>query len=200
MSLENKYQTACISESDIYEHLPTLRKYGGECSHITEAGVSTVVSSFAFATALLGKPNAKFVQIDPEYHSNIDTFHEMCKNEGLNVVFYNQSDLECPLEQTDLFFIDTWHIYGQMKRELARWNSYVKKYIIMHDTTLDEWVGETIRSNWNAEQQSKEFGIPVSEINQGIWPAIEEFLQAHPEWKIRQRFTSNNGLTVLERV
>jgi hypothetical protein len=33
----------------------------------------------------------------------------------------------------------------------------------------------------------------------GLWPAVEEFLAAHPEWKIEKRFTNNNGLTILAR-
>lgn len=33
-----------------------------------------------------------------------------------------------------------------------------------------------------------------------MWPAVEEFLAAHPnEWALQQRFTNNNGLTVLKR-
>jgi hypothetical protein len=27
----------------------------------------------------------------------------------------------------------------------------------------------------------------------------EEFLATHPEWKLEQRFTNNNGLTILAR-
>jgi hypothetical protein len=27
----------------------------------------------------------------------------------------------------------------------------------------------------------------------------EDFLAAHPEWKLEQRFTNNNGLTILVR-
>ena len=63
-----------------------------------------------------------------------------------------------------------------------------------------EWYGETIRNEWNAEEQSRESGIPVEEIRKGLWPAVEEFLQSHPEWKIELRLTNNNGLTVLSRV
>jgi hypothetical protein len=40
----------------------------------------------------------------------------------------------------------------------------------------------------------------VEEINRGVWPAIEEFLAAHPEWILKERFTNNNGLTILQRV
>lgn len=70
----------------------------------------------------------------------------------------------------------------------------------MHDTTVDEWLGETIRSKWNAQQQSKSTGIPIDEINKGLWPAIEEFLENNKNWKIKERFTNNNGLTILEKL
>ena len=77
---------------------------------------------------------------------------------------------------------------------------FCKKYIIMHDTTVDEWHGETIRMRCNAQQQSIDSGIPLDEINKGLWPAIEEFLREHPEWKIEKRFVNNNGLTILARI
>jgi hypothetical protein len=55
---------------------------------------------------------------------------------------------------TDLLFIDTWHVYGHLKRELAYWHSYAKKFIILHDTTVDEIYGETIRMRQNPVEQS----------------------------------------------
>jgi hypothetical protein len=199
-TLEQKYIFNSRTSSDINEHLPTLKRYADECTHITECGVRFVVSSYAFALSLKDKSNNKLVQVDTVKYPQNNTFQNECLNENVNVMFYEQSDLECPLEQTDLLFIDTWHIYGHLKRELARWNSYVNKYIIMHDTTSDEIYGETIRVGWDAVKQSKETGIPVEEIRKGLWPAIEEFLAEHPEWKIKERFTNNNGLTILYRV
>ncbi len=198
--LTSKYENACATPSDINEHLPTLHKYACECSHITECGVRSVVSSYAFAHALVGRPDTKLVQVDPAFHLNIVAFGTECRQEGLPVVFHNESDLTCPMETTDLLFVDTWHIYGQLKRELARWHSHVRKYILLHDTTIDEWNGETVRVGWNAEAQSQATGIPVDEIRKGLWPAIEEFLRDHPEWTLRERFTNNNGLTILERI
>ena len=70
----------------------------------------------------------------------------------------------------------------------------------MHDTTVDELYGETIRRRWNAREQSKNTGIPIDEINKGLWPAIEEFLSNNKNWKIKERFTNNNGLTILEKL
>lgn len=197
--LFQKYNVLCTTPSDINEHLPVLYKYASECSHVTECGVRSVVSSYAFAAALVGRPSTKLVQVDPTSHPNIVAFGGECATEGLEVVFHNQSDLECPMEPTDLLFIDTWHVYGQLKRELARWHSVVAKYIILHDTTIDALKGETIRIGWNAEYQSRTTGIPVAEIRKGLWPAVEEFLAQHPEWTLRERYTNNNGLTVLQR-
>ena len=70
----------------------------------------------------------------------------------------------------------------------------------MHDTTVDEIYGETIRCNMNAQNQSKMTGIPVNEINKGLWPAIEEFLSSNTNWRIKERYTNNNGLTILEKI
>jgi FkbM family methyltransferase len=197
--IDRKYHYECNRFSDINQHLPTLYEYAKRCHHITECGVRSVVSSYAFALGLRRKPLNKLVQVDLDYNQNVLFFKNEATSEGINVVFYKQSDLECPLEKTDLLFIDTWHIYGHLKRELSRWNKYVGNYIIMHDTTVDEWQGETIRCGWDAVKQSQETGIPVEEINKGLWPAIDEFLHDHPEWFLEKRFTHNNGLTILKR-
>jgi len=139
-------------------------------------------------------------QSDLDTNQNVKNFSKECAAEGIPVTFYQQSDLECPMEPTDLFFIDTWHIYGQLKRELARWHSVVSTYIILHDTTVDAEFGETVRSGLNAVEQSKSSGFPLEEITKGLWPAVEEFLAAHPEWILEHRYTNNNGLTILRRV
>lgn len=200
MSLYRGYVDRCTKTSDINEHLPTLFRYASECNHITECGVNTAVSSYAFAIGLKGKTPNRLIQCDIKNHPNISTFQSLCVAEGIDTVFYEQSDLDCPMEQTDLLFIDTWHIYGHLKRELARWHSYATKYIIFHDTTVDEWIGESIRERHDQLKESRETGIPLDEIRKGLWPAIAEFIEQHPEWVQVERFTNNNGLTVLKRV
>ena len=194
------YQARCQNPSDINEHLPVLYEYTKKCSSVVECGVRTIVSSYAFANALKETPNNSLTMVDPGASSSMPAFLNLCKEEGVNAQFWNQSDLVCPLLQTDLLFIDTWHVYGQLKRELSRWHSSVNKYIIMHDTTVDEWNGETIRLGLNAVQQSNQFGIPIEEINKGLWPAIQEFLAKHPEWILEKRLVNNNGLTILKRI
>jgi hypothetical protein len=199
-AIYNGYLMRCNETSDINEHLPTLKRYTDECKHITECGVRSCVSSYAFAEGLRGRSSTKLIQYDIEYNPKMGTFIEECKSENIDAVLYMESDLTCKREQTDLLFIDTWHVYAQLKREFEYWHSYVNKYIIMHDTTVDEWLGETVRGNQDAESQSKQFGYPIEEIKRGLWPAIQEFLDTHPEWKLHKRYTNNNGLTILAKV
>ena len=78
-------------------------------------------------------------------------------------------------------------------------NKNTNKYIILHDTTVDEIYGETVRLGLDANKQSQESGLPVDEINKGLWPAVEEFLETNTEWYIKERFVNNNGLTILAR-
>jgi hypothetical protein len=198
MSLQEHYIRECSRISDIYEHLPTLFEYASKCERIVECGVRIIVSSYAFALGLKGKKNT-YTLIDTERSANVSAFLRLCDNEGINASFYHGSDLEYPPTETDLLFIDTWHVYAQLKRELAHWHSSVKKYIILHDTTVDEWQGETIRMKLDINKQHEESGFPIHEILRGLWPAVEEFLREHPEWTIERRYTNNNGLTVLAR-
>ena len=200
MTLEERYIQACNTFSDIFLHLPVLRQYAETVRHITELGVRSVVSSYAFVTGLLNHDGARLVQCDLEKSENVDVFQEECRQEGFtNFVFYEGSDLECPREQTDLLFIDTYHFYGQLKREFQYWHTYVNKYIILHDTTVDEWQGEVLRAGLDPDVEAVRLGMEPEECTIGLWPAVVEFLTDHPEWKLKERFYHNNGLTILER-
>ena len=197
--IQTVYEKKCAHPSDINEHLPTLRQYASDCTHVTECGVRGAVSCYALADGIRGKNDARIVLVDLDECEAIEYFVDCCDDEKIRATFHKESDLTCPIEDTELLFIDTWHVYGHLKRELARWHSHVQKYIILHDTTVDGEYGESLRVGWNILEQSKATGIPVEEIAKGLWPAVEEFLKEHPEWSLKDRFTNNNGLTVLVR-
>ena len=198
-NLFRTYSEMALRPSDINEHLYTLYTYASRCTSVVECGVRDVVSSYAFASALVGVPDHTYTLIDPYKSSNIDPFLQMCATEGVNASFLKAGDTECEPFGTDLLFIDTWHVYAQLKRELAHWHSHVRKYILMHDTTVDEVYGESIRMRMDVGAQIRETGYPQEEICRGLGPAIAEFLEAHPEWVLEKKYTHNNGLTILAR-
>jgi len=211
--IKRKYSYLCNTRSDINEHLPILYKYATECNSVFETGVRGCISSWAFTLGLLtpNKPTsplspARLLCNDITPCDIKELLAQTNRNNNLSISYLWKNNLDIDLEKDlynqsfDLLFIDTWHIYGQLKRELNKFHSITNKYIIMHDTTVDEFYGETIRSRWNAEKQSKISGIPIEEINKGLGPAIDEFLNEHPEWTLKEKLTNNNGLTVLMRV
>jgi hypothetical protein len=171
------YEHYCDKPGDINEHMPTLRKYAEMSETICEFGTRSAVSTFAF---LVARPK-KVVTVDiadPIYFGvNVTKIKDICEKDGIDFSFILANDLEIEIDPVDLLFIDTIHVYSQLKPELELHGSKVKKWIIMHDTNSSE------------------------ELNLGgMAQALREFLSIHPEWKIKEVFMNNNGLTVMERI
>ena len=200
-TIKSNYQVKCATYSDIYEHLPTLNDYASKCETIVECGMRSVVSSYAFANGLLnnGSKNKQLISVDLDYSTNIDPLKDACKKADINFIFMMANDVKINLEPMDLLFIDTFHVKAHLQVELKLHADKAKKYIILHDTTVDRLDGECVRNGWSAEKISLETGYSIEDINTGLWPAVEEFLEKHPEWVIEKEYTNNNGLTILAR-
>jgi hypothetical protein len=207
--LENKYRELCDTPSDINEHLPTLFYYSSQCQSAIELGVRGVVSTYAILYGLfLNNSNKKKLLLNDITPCNITDIIEISNELEIDLNYQWLNDLEMNItENYDLTFIDTFHVYGQLKRELDKFSKITNKYIIMHDTTVDEQYGEIIRMfpyqeryNNEAQHMSKITNIPENELLIGLCPAIEEFLDSHPEWTLCKRYNNNNGLTILEKI
>ena len=200
--VKSKHEYLCNNVSDIYEHLPTLYNYATKCESIIELGVRKCVSTWSLIYGLLNNnSDKKSILVNDILECDINELLDATKDLSVDVRYQWINDLELNIDNNvDLTFIDTWHIYGQLKRELTKFSAITNKYIIMHDTTVDAIEGETLRFNLDAEKQSIESGIPVDEIKCGLWRAIEEFLENNQNWKLVERYHNNNGLTILERI
>jgi len=180
MNIDTYYKKLYEKKSDINEHLPTLRQYASKVNHVTEMGVRRGRSTLAF---IYGKPK-KLVSYDIVEKFDKKTYKEFAYDFNVDFVFIKANVLKVEIEETDMLFIDTLHRYTQLKQELKLHSGKVKKYIIMHDTTTFGEVGEKLN------KMPEDFGLTK---------AINEFLLDNYPWIIKQTFTNNNGLTVLER-
>ena len=96
---------------------------------------------------------------------------------------YVQADvLKIKIPPTDLLFIDTWHTYNQLKKELELHGNQAQKYLVFHDTYTFGLCGEDGRDA------------------KGLLSAVIEFVMANPHWRFHTYRTNNNGLTILERI
>jgi hypothetical protein len=187
-----QFQLRVNHPSDINEHMMALKNYASECSHITEMGVRSVVSTWAFLAA---NPK-KLVSIDI-VQCPIQMAAAAASDAGIDFKFIiaDTSDPKLEIEPTDLLFIDTWHVYDQLKQEFKLHANKAKKYIILHDTTTFGQMGEPNVSKLKIDITTGAY-IPFK----GLWPAVEEFLTENKNWVLNKRFTHNNGLTILERI
>jgi len=170
------YNQLCDTPSDINEHLPVLAELSRGCKHITEMGVRSCVSTFAFIEGLDG---GRLVSIDINHPStyvpqngatNFERVLRECKDKSINFQFIEANTLRIEIEPTDLLFIDTLHEPTQLRQELKLHSGKVAKYIALHDTT----------------------SCP------DLIPVIDELVE-EGVWKIKKVYENNNGLTILER-
>jgi hypothetical protein len=188
--IENKYEINCKIPSDINEHLPTLFEYAKKCNHVTEMGVRWVSSSWAFFKANPGK----IVSIDIVKDKNVQDLIDVSREYNINFEFIEADVLKFEIEETDLLFIDTWHTYRQLSKELELHSKKVRKYIIFHDT-----ISYAIIDEGNYESVS-ELALELPNKKQGLVPAINDFLSSElgKEWEIERIYSNNNGLTILK--
>lgn len=179
--LQEEYELACRCESDINEHLPTLRRYAEQCLHITEFGTRYGNSTIAFMSAC----PRKLISYDVTPNDRIEYLQMVAKDANINFEFRNENVEQIEIEETDLLFIDTNHHDIQCSNELKLHSHKAKRYIIFHDT-ISFW--EDGQGYWKGE-------------GHGLKYAIEPFLENNKDiWKIAERFENNNGLLVLERI
>lgn len=209
--VEEAYVTACQNPSDINEHVSMLYEYAAQCTHIVECGGTRMGSpTWAFLRALLHNGAAAraagvvptLISVDTEWSPQLARALDVSRSLALSHEFRHcKSTAHTDLPPTDLLFIDSWHVYAHMKRELEKHHGRVAKWIIMHDTTVDGVQGESVRMGMNVAQQALESGYSEADICRGVWQAIVEFLDRHRgEWRLACRWVNNNGLTILERV
>lgn len=181
INIEEEYELACKCESDINEHLPTLKRYAAECPHITEMGTRYGNSTVAFMSAY----PQKFISYDVTPNDRIEYLQMAAKDANINFEFRNENVEQTEIEETDLLFIDTNHHDIQLSNEFRLHAGKVKKYIILHDITS---FGITGQGYWPGE-------------GHGLWEAINPFLEKNKGvWAIAEKFENNNGLLVLQRI
>lgn len=186
--------------------MSTLRLYAGRVNRIVEAGVQRGISTWALLQGLhdavlqSGVARKVFRAYDIVRFPDYLTARRLATSLGIDYKFKRANFIFANLEETDLLFIDTFHGYPQLRSELRRHAGSTRRYLILHDTSLNGDVSECVGSEIiDCADFFPGIGFSPVEIRVGLWPAVEEFLAGHPEWRLVRRYTHNNGLTVLER-
>jgi hypothetical protein len=114
--------------------------------------------------------------INPCDH-HCDYVRSIAHERGVGFVFTQADSRTVQIPEVELLFIDTDHWYGQLAAELANAAHRARWFIGMHDTETFWYDGAG---------------------REGMKRAVEEFLEANPQWVVREKYDDWNGMMILE--
>ena len=198
--LQARYNDSKNTPSDICEHLPLLRKLAADSETVTEIGMRSMVSSWGILLGLSeNNSNVKsYLGIDLN-SPPLDTLmaaRKLARASGIAFSFWQDSDMNIDIPRTDFLFIDSLHTYAHLTYELEKFSDKANKYIALHDTS-EPW-GNLDDTEYNGDHS--EYPAFIDKTKKGLWPAVEDFLQRHPEWTLADRHQNCHGFTILKRV
>jgi len=200
LELKHQYERASNEPSDINEHLFALRFLAMQCSSVMEIGVRTMVSSWGVLQGLSESPSASRsylgIDIDSPPPATLNLAKRLAAGNGISFDFWQANDMHVDIGPTDMLFIDTLHTYCHLTYELEKFSPKVNQYIAIHDTS-PTW-GDIDCTSYLGDYS--EYPPEYDRTKRGLWPAVVDFLQRHPEWTLYDRRLNNNGLTVLKRI
>ena len=178
-------------ENDMWFHFVMLQSVGVDSNVIMELGTRGIVSTWAFLHGLAGTKE-RLVEVSEDrkklitqcakcmwsfdinhpsdYGADIEEVTEIASENLIDWKFVQEDTLKTELPLCDSIFFDTDHTYKQLSQELKLHAHKARKYLVFHDTM--KYAAELV-------------------------PAINEFLEEHPEWRILHCENACNGLTIL---
>jgi hypothetical protein len=178
MTLTEQYASLLWQDNEIAEHLPLLFTLAIQSREIVEFGVREARSTTAFLAGQSQSPRMTSL-----YSYDIKDFTHRIKakwtDDQTEWVFFQADTAKLEeIPDCDLLFIDSLHTYDQVVAEI-RHAHRVRRWIVLHDTVL--------------------FGINGEKGEGGILPAINQFLERNPSWKLAKHYRHSSGLMVLQR-
>jgi hypothetical protein len=199
-TLQSWYEESCTEYSDIYQHVPVLRQLAKECASVVEIGLRTMVSSSGILKGLSENPapNRSYLGIDigSPGAELLNLAKNSAEQNGVSFEFWEANDMTIDIPPTEFLFIDSLHTYCHLTYELETFSPQVSKYIAMHDTSAP-WGN---RDEDCYQGNYSEYPSHYDRYKRGLWPAVKDFLDRHPEWELQERRRNNHGFTILKRV
>lgn len=175
MEIEQHFEEACRTVSNVFKHCKKIRDYASRCQHVTEIGLR----SKALCVALLAAEPLTYeglAQSDAEF-KDYEIFLKSIEC-GTKLSLAKQPNPE-KIVTTDLLVLNTKLAYTRVRSELAKHCNFVSKFILIPGT-------------YEYADRGEDGHRP------GIMQAIIEFTQENPSWAIDYNETVNNGLVVLK--
>ncbi len=199
-SLKEVYEAQCRLSSDIKEHIPVLYDLAKQCSSLVEIGLRTMTSTWGclYGLSESSETTRSYLGIDiaSPPMGTLAQAKSLAEASGIAFQFWQANDMDVDIEPADMLFIDSLHTYCHLTYELEKFSPKIRKYIVMHDTS-EPW---GTRDDTGYRGNYSEYPASIDRTRRGLWPAVNDFLARHPEWKLLERRLNSHGFTILQRV
>jgi len=152
-----------------------MQKLMKECDSYKELGTHQGAS--AAAACLTNPKSVELVDISFEKWRPFESiFVDYCNENNIQFDVQEKSSADPKTaSRVDLLLIDSNHQPSHLVKELSLHTPFVKKYIVLHDT-------------------SRLFGKP----DDRLWQVVQQFTNQINPWVIKERNTANVGYTVIQ--
>ena len=170
-----KQQEEAHGSEYCWQHDAMQKLMREECNTYKELGTHQGAS--AAAACLTNPKSAELIDINHEKIRPFEhIFVEYCKENNIKLNIREMSSIDPKsVSPTDLLLIDSNHQPTHLIKELQLHKDYVRKYIVLHDT-------------------SRLFGKP----DDRLWQVAQNFCSGITPWVIHFRETASVGYTVLK--
>lgn len=159
-NLQDYYQQLCDLQAK--HHTPEyllvhneIRQLLNNCTSYTEFGVNQGTTLAVAVLSNIPKIRAYDIKLAP-YNKAKHHFEQYASENKLDYRVIEAGTLTIKIDPVDLLYIDTVHSYSHLKQELEKHGSKAQKYIVFHDTVYAP----------------------------GLRQAVNEYVNAHKNWKI----------------
>lgn len=175
-----------------------------ECTIITQIGSysdaqsSKILKVLAKDRNLPDKKKITFIDLafpEPKAYARLKKF---AKKNKIHLFFWRVEDAYIEIESTDMLYIDSLRTYYHLSHELRTFSKNVRKYICIPRMYVEDVLEEGEEAEYTGN--FSEYHVPLFTNKRGVWTAVRDFLETHPEWEMDSRFLEKNrGLLVLKR-
>jgi hypothetical protein len=191
---------------DLSDYHRVLTSYSNNCSSVVAIGdIETWYPSIMRGLSKSVSKQRALLGIDPAYMTpgGMQIAQETAKANSIDFQCWRAYDLYINIEPSDMLCIDFSHTYSHLTYELETFASQVRRYICIYGTNgtwsnqdQNQYPGSYTEHDTSFDRITSAY----DKSKKGLWPAVLDFLDKHPEWTLVEQNTQSHGFTVLQRL
>jgi hypothetical protein len=190
--------SACIYSNEKNDPSLLEELISQECYKITEINKQPYGFSEVILPSLYEKnESSKYLSIsvnDPE-NNYLENLYSDAKKHKIDFSFWKINESYVEIEPTDLLILNSLETYHNVNFALNTFSKNVRKYIYIPHMYKNGLQFER-ESDYTGDYLEYPNPNPKRSNRKGVWLAITDFLDSHPEWTIINNSNTNDALVL----